>query len=109
MNNHILNPTQGAPITPLMQDEPVTQNNQATQPNNKPIHKADNTDIDTFLILYGAIYLICFFIAGYLSWQCNKNETTGTRIIYTILSCIFSGLYLIYYFIYRFLFGNKCN
>ena len=112
MNNHILNPTQGAPIKPLMQSEPITpviQNNQDTPPNNKPIDTAAAVGISTFFIVCLVIYLLFSCIAGYLSWQCNKFESTGIRIIYAILSYMFSGLYLIYYFIYRFLFGNKCN
>jgi hypothetical protein len=47
-------------------------------------------------------------LAGYLCWTCNIKTDMPLRIIFTILAVIFNGFYLIYYFIYRYLMGNKC-
>lgn len=55
-----------------------------------------------------AVQLIIFIAAIYLAWGCNAGESTIMRIVYTILASIFSVIYLIYYFIYRVLMGNKC-
>lgn len=54
------------------------------------------------------VNLILMVVAGYLAWMCNIGETPLVRILYTILAAIFSGLYLLYYFVYRILMGNPC-
>jgi len=63
----------------------------------------------------GASYYIAMLIqiaigvfAAYLSWQCNSMQNTFARVMYAIISYLFSGIYLIYYFVYRKLMGNKC-
>ena len=59
-------------------------------------------------------YLICILqvvltlIAGKLSWECSGSLRTSLRVFYTIISGIFSELYIIYYAIYRVFMGNKC-
>lgn len=62
-----------------------------------------------------AKYLLAYIInlalaigAGYLAWTCNAGQTMILRVVYTILGAMFSGLYLIYYFIYRILMKNAC-
>ena len=47
--------------------------------------------------------------AAYLAWFCNDGETMPMRILYTVLAGLFSGLYLIYYLIYRVAMGNSCK
>ena len=56
-----------------------------------------------------AVQLIIFIAAIYLAWSCNVGESMIMRIVYTVLAAIFSVIYLIYYFIYRVLMGNKCT
>jgi hypothetical protein len=59
-------------------------------------------------------YLICVLqvvltlIAGKLSWECSANVRLATRTFYTVISGIFSELYIVYYAIYRVFMGNKC-
>jgi len=48
-------------------------------------------------------------IAGFLAWNCSKHEKTILQILYTILAVIFSGIYLLFYLIYRVLLNNPCN
>lgn len=54
------------------------------------------------------IGLLLAIWAAYLAWNCSAMETTTMRVIYTIIAFLFGGLYLIYYFVYRFLMGNPC-
>jgi len=56
-----------------------------------------------------AIHVILLIAAGYLAWNCNAGESTGMRILYTVLAVLFNIFYLIYYLIYRVLMGNKCG
>ena len=42
--------------------------------------------------------LILGIPAAYLSWQCNKNSDTWKRVLFAVLSFIFGGWYLLYYF-----------
>lgn len=60
-----------------------------------------------YVLAYG-VHLIMVVAAGYLAWTCNMGETPLMRIVYTLLAVIFSGLYLVYYFVYRILMGNPC-
>lgn len=55
------------------------------------------------------VNLILMVVAGYLAWNCNVGETVFMRSIYTLLAVIFSGLYLLYYFVYRILMGKSCG
>lgn len=55
------------------------------------------------------ITIIAMLAAGYLCWNCNSGEKTGTRVIYTVFSVIFSWIYLIYYLIRRVLMKRECN
>jgi len=52
--------------------------------------------------------LIIGFGSAYIAYKCNKKETPATRALATILAFFFSGFYLLYYFIYHVLFGQKC-
>ena len=59
-------------------------------------------------ILIALALIICFGTA-FLAFNCNQNEKPATRAIYTIFAFLFSGLYLIYYFIYHVILGKKCS
>lgn len=54
------------------------------------------------------IRLILMIIAGYLSLNCNQNINIILRILFMIVSVMFSELYILYYTIYRIILGNKC-
>ena len=53
------------------------------------------------------IVLFITILAMVISWRCNKNESMGLRILYVILSGIFSVVYLLY-FLEFFKWINKC-
>jgi quinol-cytochrome oxidoreductase complex cytochrome b subunit len=60
-------------------------------------------------IILIAIGLIICFGTSYLAFNCNLNEKPATRALYTIFAFLFSGIYLIYYFIYHVILGKKCG
>lgn len=55
------------------------------------------------------LQLILALCAGYLSWQCNADEQMIIRIIYAVLSGIFSVIYLLYYVIWHVVKKEKCG
>ncbi len=55
------------------------------------------------------ITLIIAFGTAYLAFTCNDKETPATRFVITLFAFLFSGVYLIYYFIIYILLNKKCN
>ena len=63
---------------------------------------SSNEKPNYFLNFFATILqLLVLGIAGYLSWNCNKNSNIALRILYVILSVLFSGLYILWYVIYH--------
>ena len=62
------------------------------------------TNIKLFSVL-----ILGAFIAGSLSWRCNKNASPIIRSINLVVSLLFSSLYIVYYFLYRILLGVPCQ
>ena len=73
----------------------------------KPITENKKMDMN-FIIVVVLSFVICIG-TSYLAYSCNYNETPATRAIYTIFAFLFSGIYLIYYFIYHVILGKKCG
>lgn len=46
---------------------------------------------------------------AYLAFSCNDKETPATRFVATLFAFLFSGIYLMYYFIVYILLNKKCN
>lgn len=46
---------------------------------------------------------------SYLAFSCNDKETPATRFVVTLFAFLFSGIYLMYYFIVYILLNKKCN
>lgn len=46
---------------------------------------------------------------AYIAYSCNEYEQPATRALSTIIAFLFSGFYLIYYFIVHVLFDRKCS
>jgi hypothetical protein len=64
------------------------------------------TNIPTSWII---LALLIAFGTAYIAFACNQYETPATRAISTIIAFFFSGIYLIYYFIYHVIFDRKCS
>ena len=60
--------------------------------------------IITFLL-----QLFIIIIATYLAWDCNKNQTRPMRIFITILAVLFSGIYILFYLLYRIILKVECK
>jgi uncharacterized protein with PQ loop repeat len=52
--------------------------------------------------------IIALLAAAYLCWNCNSEEKTGTRVVYTVFAALFSWIYLIYYLIRRVILKHEC-
>ena len=58
-----------------------------------------------------SVIILSFIIAcgtSYIAYQCNSNENPATRFIIAIIAFMFSGVYLVYYFIRYIMLDGKC-
>jgi len=53
--------------------------------------------------------LALMMLAGYLCWKCNEGTEMFLKVIYVILAVVFNWIYLIYYFIWRYLLKHSCE
>lgn len=53
--------------------------------------------------------IIISLATSYIAYSCNEYEKPATRALSTIIAFLFSGFYLIYYFIVHILFDRKCG
>jgi len=65
-------------------------------------------DYLTFTVVM-IVKITLLLLAGYLAWECNKNEGFCMQFFSTLIAMLFSSIYLIYYFVYRVLLNNSCN
>ena len=68
--------------------------------------KKTGRSLKTYLLAF--LNLILAGIAGYLCWNCNAEHPTWLRVIVTILAVIFSGIYVLFYLVYRIIIGVPC-
>ena len=76
----------------------LTRSRQPTSENSRQI--SHGSSIVSVIIAIGA---------AILAYQCNLHKTPAARFIIVVLSFLFSGIYLIYYFIWHVLLGNDCE
>ena len=71
----------------------------------------ENMDIMSQPYPYTWIFITLFIAFGtaYLAFSCNDKETPATRFVVTFFAFLFSGIYLVYYFIMYILLNKKCN
>jgi hypothetical protein len=77
-------------------------------------HKAEEEHVDKTKtnhkrLLLGLLNVILAGIAGYLAWNCNSGQHVALKILYTIIAAVFSGLYVLYYFVYHILIRSSCD
>lgn len=70
--------------------------------------KKDPINMDALNLVAGIITLIISLFAARLAYQCNYKLKQGSQIIAILFAFLFSGFYLLYYFIWRIILGNKC-
>jgi membrane protein YdbS with pleckstrin-like domain len=80
----------------------MDSNNQIEEYENKgPVHW-------TQVYIICALHLVLSVIAARLAWNCSQNLSTIVRLFNTLISSLFSELYILYYAVYRIFMGNKC-
>jgi uncharacterized membrane protein YgcG len=79
------------------------------KPTIHPQKPEDKTNQNTKAIVLAIFNVILACIAGYLCWNCNGGEKPALRVIYTILATVFSGLYILFYFVYHVLIRVPCK
>ena len=60
-------------------------------------------------IILAILNILLAIIAGYLCWNCNANHGTPLRVLYTVIAVVFSGLYIIYYFMAHVILRMPCG
>ena len=75
--------------------------------NREKVQQGGSSSTFSTIVLY-AIGIAVACLAVYLCWQCNAKESTLVKVIYSVLSFLFSYIYLIYYLIFRIAMGNAC-
>ncbi len=53
-------------------------------------------------------YIISVILSGYLAWHCYAVDLKLVRVFKTVLACIFSYLFLAYFFVLRVLLKVPC-
>lgn len=69
----------------------------------------DKTKTNHKRLLLGLLNVVLAGIAGYLAWNCNSEQHVALKILYTIIAAVFSGLYVLYYFVYHILIRSSCD
>ena len=65
----------------------------------------NNMKIDIVRHILSFIILV---IALIVSWDCNTEVVGVLKYLYLLIAGMFNSLYLVFYFIYRIILGNKC-
>ena len=75
------------------------------RPNMDENNKKKNFKIDIVRHILSFLILI---IALIVSWDCNTEVTGALKYLYLLIAGMFNSVYLVFYFIYRIILGNKC-
>lgn len=65
-------------------------------------------NIDALTLVIGLLSLIISIYTAKLAYSCNIKTSDVSRMIATLFGLFFPGTYLLYYFIWHKLLGNKC-
>ena len=60
-------------------------------------------------LMLGLLNVLLAIIAGYLAWNCNSGQHIALKILYTVFAAVFSGLYVLYYFVYHIIIRAACD
>jgi len=67
-----------------------------------------NINLDLINLLSGIISLFISIYTAKLAYDCNIKADTFSQIIVSLFGFFFSGMYLLYYFIWHIILQNKC-
>jgi hypothetical protein len=64
--------------------------------------------MEVHLIIAGLFKVVLGVFAWILSWNCNQMVPMVGRVLISLISAIFSEIYIIYYSVWYTMMGNKC-
>jgi hypothetical protein len=67
-----------------------------------------NINMDAFNFITGIIALIISILSAKLAFNCNAKQGSASQVVALLFGFFFSGFYLLYYFIWHSILGNKC-
>jgi hypothetical protein len=67
-----------------------------------------SVNIDALNFVLGIFSLIISIFSAKLAYECNSKANDASQIISVLFGFFFSGFYLVYYFIWHSILGNKC-
>jgi hypothetical protein len=65
-------------------------------------------NIDALNFVMGIFSLIISIFSAKLAYECNSKASDASQIISVLFGFFFSGFYLVYYFVWHRILGNKC-
>jgi hypothetical protein len=65
-------------------------------------------NIDALNFVIGIVSLVISIFTAKLSYECNSKASDSSQIISVLFGFFFSGFYLVYYFLWHRILGNKC-
>jgi|SaaInlStandDraft_1057018.scaffolds.fasta_scaffold35496_2 hypothetical protein len=68
----------------------------------------NSLNIDALTLVIGLVALLISIYTAKLAYNCNIKATDVSRMVATLFGFFFSGTYLIYYFVWHKVLGNKC-
>ena len=72
------------------------------------LNDKDKLNIEILTVVLGIISLIISIFTAKLAYNCNLKASDVSRCVATLFGFFFSGSYLVYYFIWHTILGNKC-
>jgi hypothetical protein len=65
-------------------------------------------NIDALNFVMGIFSLVISIFSAKLAYECNSKASDSSQIISVLFGFFFSGFYLVYYFVWHSILGNKC-
>jgi len=65
-------------------------------------------NIEVLTLVIGLLSLIISIYTARLAYNCNIKASDVSRLVATLFGFFFSGTYLVYYFVWHKILGNKC-
>ena len=65
-------------------------------------------NIDALNFVIGILSLIISIFSAKLAYECNSKTSDASQIISILFGFFFSGFYLMYYFLWHSILGNRC-
>ena len=67
-----------------------------------------SVNINVLNLACGLITLVISILSAKLAFDCNSKKSDTSQVVAVLFGFFFSGFYLLYYFIWHKILGNKC-